>query len=125
VDILFYHYPKCKKSRAALDFIRQNGINPSIKPYIEDGIEPASLNKIFSLLKVKPSEMIRKQESYYEEELSNKDFTEDEWLEILSKFPRLIKRPVIIYKEQAVLGDPIQNINQIITAYRKDHENKN
>ncbi|HLN53962.1 MAG TPA: ArsC/Spx/MgsR family protein [Lentimicrobium sp.] len=125
MDIYFYHYTKCKKSRAALEYLKENQIEPVIIPYIEEGINKDSLKQLFKLLSLNPSQMVRKQESYYVDELKDIEISEDDWLEILSNYPKLIKRPVITYGNKAALGDPPQNADQILTAYKKDHEDKN
>ncbi len=125
MDVVIYHYPKCKKSRAGLDFLREHGIDPVIIPYIEEGVTAEKLKELFGLLKIKPSEMVRKQEDFYKDELKFKNISEEEWLKILSDYPKLIRRPIITYGKYSVVGDPVQNINQILTAYNQDHENKN
>ena len=125
MEFYIYHYSKCKKSRAGLEYLRENKIDPVIISYIEEGVSPENLKELFSMLKTKPSEMVRKQEDYYKDELKYKDISEEEWLKILSDYPKLIRRPIIIYGKDSVIGDPPQNINQLLTAYKHDHENKN
>ena len=62
---------------------------------------------------MKPSDLVRTQEELYKKELKNKNFTDDEWMSILSENPKLIKRPIIVGKHKAVLGDPAENINKM------------
>lgn len=125
MEISFYHYNKCKKSRAALEYLKVSGIKPVIVHYVEEGIDKEKLRELFNLLRVKPSDMVRKHESLYEEDLRNKEISEEEWLIILAENPKLIRRPIITYGPNASIGDPPQNANQILNAYKQDHENKN
>lgn len=109
-----YHYPKCKKSRAGLEQLKLEGIEPEVINYVVEGIDESTLRDLFQMMGVKPSQMVRRQETYYQEELADKNINEDEWLKILANNPRLLKRPVITDGKKAVLGDPVDNIIQFI-----------
>nr|NIP29273.1 arsenate reductase (glutaredoxin) [Candidatus Dadabacteria bacterium]NIT12838.1 arsenate reductase (glutaredoxin) [Candidatus Dadabacteria bacterium] len=36
------------------------------------------------------------------------------WLKILSENPKLIERPIVIYKNKAVIGRPPENVLKIL-----------
>ncbi len=118
-----YHYPKCKKSRSGLDQLRRSGIEPEVINYVEEGIEVSALQDLFTMLGVKPSQMVRRQEIYYQEELAHLALSDEEWLKVISENPRLLKRPVITDGKRAVLGDPVENIIQFLND--NTHEDKN
>lgn len=116
MNLTFYHYPKCKKSRAALDYLRKLGIDPIVVNYVEEGISSDKLRELFGLLHLQPSEMVRQQEEYYKENYKNQEISEEEWIKILSEYPKLLRRPIVVMENKAVVADPPQLVNQLLTA---------
>lgn len=116
MNLTFYHYPKCKKSRAALEYVRKLGIEPLVVNYIEDGISMEKLGELFRLLQLSPSEMVRRHEEFYRENYKNKEISEEEWIRILSEYPKLLRRPIVVRDNHAVVADPPQIVNQIING---------
>lgn len=125
MNLTFYHYPKCKKSRAALDYLHKMGIGPNVVNYVEEGVSPDKLRELFELLHLQPSEMVRRQEEYYKENYKNQEISEEEWIKILSEYPKLLRRPIVVKENKAVVADPPQIVNQLLTAYTKEDEDKN
>lgn len=125
MNLTFYHYPKCKKSRAALDYLRELGIDPIVVNYMEEGISMGKLSELFELLNLQPSEMVRRQEEYYKENYKDQEISEMEWIKILSENPKLLRRPIVVKGNKAVVADPPQLVNQLLTAYTKEDEDKN
>ena len=59
------------------------------------------------------TDIVRKQEDSYKKELKGKDFTDEEWIKIISENPKLLQRPFVLKDKEVVLGDPPENINQL------------
>ena len=57
---------------------------------------------------------MRKKDSRYKE-LGLDSFTgsDDELFDIISKNPRILERPIIVYKNKAVIGRPPENILEL------------
>lgn len=125
MEITVYHYSKCKKSRAGLEYVRSMGIEPVVVNYIEEGISEDKLRSLLGKLKLTAFEMVRQQEDYYKDVLKYQNITQDGWISILAEHPRLMRRPVVVAGNNAVVGDPPQTINILLTAYTKSHENQN
>ena len=112
--MIIYHNPKCGKSRAGLQYMKS--INPSVevKEYIREGISAAEIREIVKMLGIAPFELVRTQEEYYRENLKGKEFTDEEWFEILSENPKLIRRPIVVNGGKAVLADPPQKAEALL-----------
>ncbi len=82
--------------------------------YMKERLTIDELRDILKKLGKKPNEIIRQQENYYKKELKNKNFTDDEWLIILTENPELIQRPVVVGKYKAVIAQPPELILQVI-----------
>ncbi len=109
-----YHNPRCKKSRAGLNYLENKGVDFEKIEYLKTGLKPEELEVIFTKLNKNPSEMIRKQEAIYKSDFRGKQFTEEEWIQIISEHPKLLNRPIIEGKHKAVWGDPVENIDTLL-----------
>jgi len=112
--ITIYHNPRCKKSRAGLEFLSSKTADFEIKQYLkDDAFTLESLKEVLHLLNKKPIEMIRKQEAVYKQEIKGKEFSDDELIQKMVDHPKLINRPIIIKDNKAVWGDPAENIEEL------------
>jgi len=105
-----YHNPRCKKSRAGLQFIKDRTEDFTVVEYLKNPLSREDLKLIFMKLNKKPLEMLRTQEAIYKSDFKGKNFTDEEWLEIIIENPKLLKRPIIAKNNKAVWGDPVENI---------------
>lgn len=109
-----YHNNRCRKSRAGLEHLRQKTGDFEIREYLKEGITEEDLKEILLKMNVHPYDLVRTQEEYFKKELKGKKFTDEEWIKIISENPKLLKRPVIVSKHKAVIGDPPENIDILI-----------
>jgi arsenate reductase len=58
--------------------------------------------------------IIRKTDKLYIENYADKNYSEEEWLKILSENPSLIQRPILVKGSVAMLGRPIENVKFFI-----------
>ncbi len=113
--IKIYHNPRCKKSRAGLQYLQEKNIDFTIVQYLKD--EPftfESLKNILKKMNVKPEEMIRKQEKEYKANYKGKTFSNDELIKIMVENPKFINRPIIETDDKAVWGDPPSTVDNIL-----------
>jgi len=113
--IRIYHNPRCRKSRAGLQFLQDNGVKFDIVEYIKSPLTEKELEKLLVKLNRKPEEVIRKQEEYYKKNLKGKKFNDHEWIRIMIDNPKLIQRPIVEREYKAVIGDPVENIEPILS----------
>ena len=112
--ITIWHNAKCSKSREAKSIL--DNINEEIEvfEYLKSELSTDKIKEIKNLLGLDDiKDMLRKKETEYKE-LNIEDKTEDEILEILLKYPKLIERPIIIKDQKAVIARPMENLTNII-----------
>jgi arsenate reductase (glutaredoxin) len=109
-----YHNPRCRKSRAGLEYLKNRKNEFTIVDYIKTGLTLEDLKEILLKTSLKPSELVRKEEDIYRKELKGKTFTDEEWMRIICENPRLLRRPIVVSKYKAAVGDPIENIVKVI-----------
>jgi len=111
--IIIYHNPRCKKSRAGLQFLQSKTDDFKIIEYLKNPLTADEFKKLLVLLNKKPQEMIRTQEAVYKHNFKGKNFTDDEWVKIMIENPKLIKRPIVVRGNKAVWGDPAEELEAL------------
>ncbi|MBK6345934.1 MAG: arsenate reductase (glutaredoxin) [Bacteroidales bacterium] len=104
--MVVYHNPKCRKSRAGLEYVRRHDPSATVVEYIREGISKEEVKKLILMLGIHPIELVRTQEDYYRENLKDIHPSDEEWYQILAENPRLIRRPVVVSNGKAVIADP-------------------
>jgi arsenate reductase len=111
--MIVYHNSKCSKSRNALDFLREKGVEFSVVEYLKTPLNKEELKNIVAKLGINPADLIRKGEPEFKENFKNKLLTNNEWLEAMVKFPKLIERPIVLTQAKAIIARPTEIINEL------------
>lgn len=113
--MLYYHNPKCSKSRAGLEILNQRKLDFQIKEYLKEPLNFEELKKLFQALDKHPQECVRSKEDLYNElRLDKKALSEDEWIEVIRAHPKLLERPILLYQDKAVIGRPPEKLIEIL-----------
>ncbi|MDC1456789.1 arsenate reductase [Flavobacteriaceae bacterium] len=111
---ILLHNPRCKKSREAIEFLKFHNLDFEILLYMKDGLEITQINEIVFKLNVNPIDLVRTLEKIWKENYKSEKFSNNEIIGLLHKFPNLIKRPIFISKNKAIIAIPPEKINKII-----------
>ena len=109
-----YHNPRCRKSRETLELLQEKGIEPEIILYLANPPDKQELKAVLSKLGIKPEQLIRKGEPIFKEYFKGKKLTDEQWIEAMATYPKLIERPIFIKGDKAVIGRPPVNVLQLI-----------
>lgn len=112
--IVIYHNPNCSKSRESLEILETNKEDIQIIKYLDEPLKAEKLNKIIKLLKIKPIELIRQQETLWKDNFKDLEFTDEELIDVMINYPQLIERPIVINGDKAVIGRPPTKILDIL-----------
>ncbi|WP_405296769.1 arsenate reductase (glutaredoxin) [Algibacter sp. Ld11] len=112
--IKIYHNPRCSKSRQGLTILEESGKPFEIVKYLDDNLSAKALEEIISLLKIKPLELVRKNEAIWKSNFKGKDLTDLEIIEAMVQNPKLIERPIVVNENKAVIGRPPSLIVDIV-----------
>lgn len=112
--ITVYHNPRCSKSRCALDLLNEKGLPFHIIEYLTATPTPSELKDVISKLGIQPEDLLRKNEDDFKQHFKGKQLTNDEWIEAMIQFPKLIERPIVINGNKAVVARPAERILEIL-----------
>ena len=115
-DNVFYHNPRCRKSRETLQMVSKKNVEYDVIEYLKDPPSTEQLTFILKGLNMHPLELMRTQEKVFKQlGLSRKDTRSDkEWIDIMISNPILIERPIFIYNGKVALGRPPESVLNII-----------
>ncbi|MFD1260849.1 arsenate reductase (glutaredoxin) [Entomomonas asaccharolytica] len=114
-EYIFYHNPRCSKSRQALALIEEQSITPTIIHYLETPPDHKTLKEILSKLGISARQLLRTSEDEYKElGLVDDSLTETKLIDAMVKHPKLIERPILVVDNKAVIGRPPENVLALI-----------
>lgn len=112
--IQILHNPRCRKSREGLALLEAEGQDFMVIKYLEDKLTVKNLTTIISKLEISPIDLVRKNEAIWKSEFKGKDLNDAKIIEAMVANPKLIERPIVINKNKAVIGRPLDAIKTIL-----------
>jgi arsenate reductase len=88
--MIYYHNPRCSKSRQGLALLEENNVTPTVKEYLKEGLEAKEL------------------------ELKGKDLSRNEWIKVITENPVLLERPILDTGVKAAVGRPPEDLLQVL-----------
>jgi len=114
-EVILYHNPRCSKSRATLDLLRQRGVEPRIVEYLKTPPTREELTEILQRLGMSARELMRRNEpDYREANLGDPGLTEETLIRSMIQRPKLIERPIVITGGKAAVGRPPEAVLGIL-----------
>jgi len=113
-NMKIYHNPRCSKSREGLKYLEEKGFDIEVIDYMKNGITPREIKDFLNKSGLNVTDIIRTNEDLYKELYKGKEFSTDEWINILVENPKLIQRPLVIKGSHAVLARPVEEIQKLI-----------
>ena len=114
-EIIIYHNPRWGKSRSSVGILDEKGLSYHTVKYIDTPLTTAELKELGNKLKLRPKDFIRKGEVEFKElNLAEKIDDDNALFEAMSKFPKLMERPIVVKGGCARIGRPPEKILEII-----------
>jgi arsenate reductase (glutaredoxin) len=113
-DLVYWHNPRCSKSREALALLHENGYQPAIVTYLTLPPTESELRRAISLLNLPVIAMMRVKEKRFVELGLHSGSTDDELIKAMAANPILIERPILFTATKAAIGRPVENVLKIL-----------
>ncbi len=111
---VFLHNPRCSKSRAALELVRESGIELPVRNYLQDPLSLEELRHIVQLLGVRPFDISRRGEPDFAALGLTETTPDEEVLRALAEHPILLERPIVIRDGRAVVARPAESVRKVL-----------
>lgn len=110
-EITIYHNPRCSKSRAALEILQKNHLNPIIIEYLKTPLNIDQLRELSSHFSL--NEFVRTNETIFKTlQLSLED--EAKVMQAIVNEPILMQRPIVTYNGKAIIARPPEKVLELI-----------
>lgn len=102
-EILLYYNPNSTADRKTVAHAKSTGLK--IKSFHHDQAPSTttSWKTIIENLGVHPKELLNKADPYYQSNIRGKEFDDEDWLNVLKNNPSLIKSPIAVSGNKAIL----------------------
>ena len=107
---IIYHNSRCRKSREALKYLQDKKYDFEVRYYIKNLLSVEETLDLVESLKIKPIELVRKNEAIWKENFKNKDLDDNQIINALSKYPKLIERPIVTKGKSSIIAKPIDKL---------------
>lgn len=110
-----YHNPRCSKSRAALQYLVDSGLNFEIVEYLKTNLTVAELKDLLTKLAMPARALLRSSEAIFKEHnLASLNYSGEHLIDYMVKYPQLIERPIIVKDNKACIARPLENLERLI-----------
>ena len=109
-----YHNPRCSKSRATLELLRDRGIEPEIIEYLKTPPAAEALRELIDKLGLQPRDIIRTGEAEFKQagiDLAGAD--EDTIVALIGDHPNVLQRPIVETARAARIGRPPEQVLEL------------
>lgn len=112
--ITVYHNPKCSKSNGCVAFLEDSNVPFRVICYLDSPLAYAELKGILKKLRVKPIDLVRRDEVVWQQQFEGKKLTDRQLIQIMIRFPELMQRPIAVNGNKAVVARPFEKLREII-----------
>ena len=113
--VTIFHNPRCSKSRSSLAILKQQGLEPEIRLYLENPPSEAEVRSILAKLGIPARDLLRKGEWDFKAlNLSEPDVSETQIIKAMTEYPKLIERPIVIKEDKAMIVRPPERILELL-----------
>lgn len=113
--LTIYHNPRCSKSRQTLSLLQDQGLEPEIVLYLETPPNSEILTLLLKQLGLDARQLLRRGEQEYKDQnLADASLSEQQLIDAMAKYPKLIERPIVVNGQRAAIGRPPEAVLEII-----------
>ena len=107
---------RCPTSKRALELLRDAGVEPELRRFLEEPPTTAELERVLACLGVGPHAVARRDADEYQALRLSERTPADELIVALCRHPSILDRPIVISGERAVLARPPERVRELLSA---------
>ncbi len=115
-DYTLWYNPRCSKCQRALALLRERGIDPELRRYLEEPPTPEELEALLAKLGLPPHAVARSKEDEYQALRLSERTPRDEMIRALSQHPRILERPILVHGDRALVARPPERVLELVPA---------
>lgn len=113
--ITIYQKPTCSTCKQIYQAIEESGIDFESIDYYTTRISNEKIKELVHKIGIPMKDILRKKEDIYEQlRIGEKDFSDDQIIELIGVYPDLLVRPIVEKGEKAIIAKPISKIKAFL-----------
>jgi arsenate reductase len=89
------------------------GIDFESVNYMEERLSVHELKLLLHRAGLRPQDALRTNEAVYRQHVAGKNLSDDELLQILTEYPEMLQRPIVLRENKAVLARPLEELTKL------------
>ncbi len=111
---VLYHNPRCSKSREAKALLDDKGVDYQVRLYLNDPLSVGELKALVNQLGIPAADVLRRKEDDYKAAGLDNSSSEQQILDAIARYPKLLERPILVTEKGARIGRPPEAIREIL-----------
>ncbi len=113
--ITVYQKPTCTTCRQVYAALKESGMDFSAVDYYIEPIPPSKLKELLTKMGISAKELLRKKDPVYKElKFEEKNYTDEQIVDLMAIYPDLIERPIVEKGDRAILARPAEKLKEIL-----------
>ena len=113
--ITVYQKPTCTTCREVYAVLKEKGADFEAVDYYIDPIPKAKLKELLKKMNISAAALLRTKEKIYSDlDLANKNYSDEQIVDLMIKHPDLIQRPIVEKGAKAILARPAERLKEIL-----------
>ena len=112
-EMLIYYNRESSRAKKVLAYARTVAPNINEVEYHKTPFTPTMWRRVLDMLQLRPKDLLNRADPYYQTNIRGRDFDDEGWLNILIRNPDLIKAPIVIMGDRAILCNNPTDILQL------------
>ena len=105
-SVKVYYNPRCITCRRSIDRLKVNKVEFELYDFFKESLSKEEIKSLLKMAELSARDLLRKKDKMYKElKLEQKNYTEDELVALMAKYPGLILRPIIVRGNKAVIAN--------------------
>jgi len=98
-----------------MELLSAKGAQPEVIEYLKTPPSKKDLTEILSMLGLQPRQLMRTHEAEYKDNnFADESLSQEQLIEAMIQFPKLIERPIVVCNGKAAIGRPPETILEIL-----------
>lgn len=113
-DCVLWFDARCSASRRALELLRERGVEPRLRRFLEEPPTADELGALLRVLGAPPHALARADADEYQALRLSERTPPDELIRALVQHPRILERPIVVCGARAIVARPPERLAELL-----------
>jgi arsenate reductase len=115
-EYVLWFDPRSSESQRALALLRERGVEPALRRFLEEPPVPDELEALLARLATSPHDLARPSADEYQALRLSERTAREALLQALSQHPRILVSPILVHGARALVARPPERVLELLPA---------